>query len=157
MHFFTTIAAVALALKCSAAPSPGKHLVHEKRDGEPHQWERRHRAIANQVLPIRIGLRQRNLENAERYIHDVADPSSPNFGKLALDFSKGLVCGQFGSLETIKLSCLCGVSAIVEKLLVFKTVANMQRRHRPALDRRAGREYFRSNRRDEERGDRLAD
>ncbi|KAI9689385.1 MAG: hypothetical protein M1822_010036 [Bathelium mastoideum] len=64
-----------------AAPSNTKHVLHEKRDGNPHHWGKRSRALSDDVLPIRIGLRQRNLENAEEYIKEVADPKSPNFGK----------------------------------------------------------------------------
>lgn len=81
MRFFTAAATAAFILTCSAVPTTSsKHVLHEKRDGHPHAWHKRHRAIADQVMPIRIALRERNLENAERYIHDVADPRSPNFG-----------------------------------------------------------------------------
>ncbi|KAI0145619.1 peptidase S8/S53 domain-containing protein [Xylariaceae sp. FL1272] len=66
---------------CLAAPSPSKHVLHEKRDGSPHMWERRHRVKRDQSLPIRIGLRHRNLENIDKYLEDVSDPTSPNFGK----------------------------------------------------------------------------
>ncbi|KAI0858825.1 peptidase S8/S53 domain-containing protein [Xylaria cubensis] len=69
------------AIPALAAPSSSGHVLHEKRDGEPHLWQKRDRATPSQVLPIRIGLRQRNLENAESYIYEVADPNSPNFGK----------------------------------------------------------------------------
>lgn len=82
MRFSTAAATAALVLACSAAPTSGsKYNLHEKRDSHPHAWQKRHRAVADQVLPIRIALKQRNLENAADYIYDVADPSSPNFGK----------------------------------------------------------------------------
>lgn len=82
MRFSTAAAMAALVLACSAAPTSGsRYNLHEKRDGQPHAWQKRHRAVADQVLPIRIALKQRNLENAADYIYDVADPSSPNFGK----------------------------------------------------------------------------
>ncbi|KAI1111587.1 peptidase S8/S53 domain-containing protein [Nemania sp. NC0429] len=81
MRFTTLVVALASATTCLAAPSPSRHVVHEKRDSKPHLWEKRDRASPSQVLPIRIGLRQRNLEHAERYIYEVADPTSPNFGK----------------------------------------------------------------------------
>ncbi|KAI1295167.1 peptidase S8/S53 domain-containing protein [Xylaria venustula] len=82
MRFSTLVVALASSAATTlAAPSPNKHVLHEKRDGEPHAWEKRDRAARSQVLPIRIGLRQRNIENAERYIHEVSDPNSPNFGK----------------------------------------------------------------------------
>ncbi|KAH8646085.1 Pro-kumamolisin, activation domain-containing protein [Xylariales sp. PMI_506] len=64
----------------SSQPS-SKHVLHEKRDIKTHQWEKRDRAAHEHVMPIRLGLRQRNLEHAERFMYDVADPRSPNFGK----------------------------------------------------------------------------
>lgn len=68
---------------CIAVPAArsNTHSLHEKRDGVPIEWSKRSRAHAANVLPVRIGLRQRNLEHAERYIEDVSNPSSPNFGK----------------------------------------------------------------------------
>jgi len=93
MRFSTLVGALASsAALCSAAPpsSGRRHMLHEKRDGEPHIWTKRERANPDHVLPIRIGLRQRNLENAESYIYEVSDPTSPNFGKIpiaTLDFA----------------------------------------------------------------------
>lgn len=82
MHLLTAATTAALVLTCLAVPTTSsKHVLHEKRDGHPHSWHKRHRAVADHVMPIRIALRERNLENAEQYIHDVADPRSPNFGK----------------------------------------------------------------------------
>ena len=67
---------------CSAAPASGttNHVLHEKRDGLPHQWAKRDRAAGHHMMPIRIALRQRNLEHTDNYIYDVSDPGSPNFG-----------------------------------------------------------------------------
>lgn len=86
--FFTAAAAAAFALACSAVnPTPSsKHTVHEKRDGQPHAWQKRHRALADHVMPIRIALRERNIEKADSYILDVADPKSPNFGEATVPF-----------------------------------------------------------------------
>lgn len=85
MRFLTAAATAALLLTCSAVPttpSSSKHVLHEKREGQPHAWHKRQRALSDHVMPIRLALRERNLENAERYINDVADPRSPNFGKM---------------------------------------------------------------------------
>ncbi|KAF3764746.1 subtilisin-like protein [Cryphonectria parasitica EP155] len=83
MRFLIAAASAAILLTCSAAPatSSSKHVLHEKREGRPHSWQKRSRADAEHVMPIRIALRERNIENAEKYIYDVADPRSPNFGK----------------------------------------------------------------------------
>ena len=79
------VAAATLVSLCSAAPKPSyaNHILHEKRDSKPYQSVKRDRAIGHEAIPIRIGLRQRNLEHAARYIHDVSDPESPNFGTIA--------------------------------------------------------------------------
>lgn len=80
---FVAVAACFVA-PCFAAPSSraenARFVLHEKRDGAPHQWTKRSRANADEILPVRIGLVQSNLHNAEEYILDVSDPSSPNFG-----------------------------------------------------------------------------
>lgn len=84
MRFLTATAAAVFMLTCSAAPTASsKHALHEKREGKPHAWEKRDRALADHVMPIRLALRERNIENADSYILDVADPRSPNFGMAA--------------------------------------------------------------------------
>lgn len=72
----------ALAGLSSAAPSShaDPHVIHEKRDGLPIAWKHHSRAERSTVLPVRIGLKQRNLEYGSSYLDDVADPDSPNFG-----------------------------------------------------------------------------
>ncbi|KAK1094542.1 hypothetical protein LTR48_000091 [Friedmanniomyces endolithicus] len=79
MHLLTLVAA--FAGFASALPSAEPHVLHEKRDGLPVAWRHHSRAERSTVLPVRIGLKQRNLEHGSRYIADVADPKSPNFGK----------------------------------------------------------------------------
>ncbi|KAE8446870.1 hypothetical protein EG329_011501 [Mollisiaceae sp. DMI_Dod_QoI] len=77
------LAAAACFAAGFAAPAADNHKfeLHEKRDGDPHQWTKRNRAHPDEVLPVRIGLVQSNLHKAEEYILDVSDPRSPNFGK----------------------------------------------------------------------------
>lgn len=77
---FLTSLVASLAVSVLAAPS-ANHVLHEKRDGEPAQWQKRDRAHPKQSLPVRIGLKQANLDRAHEYIMDVSDPESPNFGK----------------------------------------------------------------------------
>ena len=82
MHSTILLAAVTCFTSCLAAPSAnkGNFVLHEKRGGTPHQWTKRTRAHPNEILPVKIGLIQSNLHNAEQYILDVSDPGSPNFG-----------------------------------------------------------------------------
>ena len=83
MHFLSLLTAGLVGL-AAAVPSE-THAVHEKRDAAPFAWKRHSRAVKEQVLPIRIGLKQRNLEHADRFIQDVADPDSPNYGIIRND------------------------------------------------------------------------
>jgi hypothetical protein len=58
------------------------HAVHEKRHALPLAWTKHSRAPRSAVLPVRIGLNQRNLEYADRFLEDVSNPDSLNFGKI---------------------------------------------------------------------------
>lgn len=75
------LALITAALACltAAAPSPS-HVVHEKRSGLPVAWKHLSRADRSTVLPVRIGLKQSNLEHGNKFLEDVSDPESPNFG-----------------------------------------------------------------------------
>ncbi|KAH7092125.1 peptidase S8/S53 domain-containing protein [Paraphoma chrysanthemicola] len=71
-----------LSLGGLAIGSPlGSHIVHEKRYASPVTWTRTSRAPKDAILPVRIGLHQRNLEHSDRFLADISDPDSPNFGK----------------------------------------------------------------------------
>jgi tripeptidyl-peptidase-1 len=85
------LAAAACFAASLAAPTADNHhfVLHEKRDGAPHQWTKRTRAHPEEILPIRIGLTQSNLHLAEEYMMDVSDPESPNFG---MDLQMGIPC-----------------------------------------------------------------
>lgn len=81
MHYFaaiTTLAGLAAALPHVS------HVVHEKRDGLPVAWDKHSRADADLTIPVRIGLKQRNLEEGARLLHDISDPDSANFGNESL-------------------------------------------------------------------------
>lgn len=57
------------------------HVVHEKRDALPVAWTKHSRAPRDEILPVRIGLNQRNLEHSDKFLEDISDPASPNFGE----------------------------------------------------------------------------
>lgn len=70
-----------LSLSGLVVSSPlGSHVLHEKRDAAPVAWTKHSRAPKDTVLPVRIGLKQRNLEHSDRFLDDISDPDSPNFG-----------------------------------------------------------------------------
>ncbi|KAF7888155.1 uncharacterized protein EAF02_002696 [Botrytis sinoallii] len=80
MHF-SLIVAYGLLTGVIAAPAPQKrHVVHERRDQAPRNWRRENPLHPDSSLPMRFAITQNNLHNAEAYLMDVSDPSSPNFG-----------------------------------------------------------------------------
>ena len=79
MHFWLpTFAAFIVAT--SAFPTYN-HVVHEKRDRLPAKWAKRAKMDARTVLPVRVGLKQRNLERAHEYLDEVSNPASSKYGK----------------------------------------------------------------------------
>lgn len=81
MHF-SFLVACGLLTGAMAAPAPQKrHVVHERRAESPRNWRRENPLPPDSSLPMRFALTQNNLHNAEAYLMDVSNPSSPNFGK----------------------------------------------------------------------------
>ncbi len=76
----TLLALGALIATVVAAPS-STHVLHEKRDALPFGWERHDRLPGHNVLPMRIALKQSNLDKAEEYLMEVSHPKSPNYGQ----------------------------------------------------------------------------
>lgn len=72
-----------LAACVIAAPAPVSHVVHEKRETQMNQWTRRNELKLNRdaIIPLSIGLSQRNLENGYEHLMDVSHPESSNYGK----------------------------------------------------------------------------
>jgi len=60
-----------LAASSHAAPYLASHVVHEKRDSSPSQWMRRDRIPSNAILPMRVGLKQNNLDKGYELLMDV--------------------------------------------------------------------------------------
>lgn len=71
-----------LVAQTIAAPAPVSHIIHEKRDIDSSTWivsDIKLRRDA--IIPVSIGLTQRNLEYGYEFLMDVSDPESPNYGK----------------------------------------------------------------------------
>ncbi|KAI1266121.1 peptidase S8/S53 domain-containing protein [Xylariaceae sp. FL1019] len=61
---------------------PHTHVSHEKRDVvQSRAWSKVERAKSDALLPMRIGLKQPNLESGHDLLMDISDPSSINYGK----------------------------------------------------------------------------
>lgn len=61
---------LALASLVAAAPTASKHVRHEKR-AESYNWMKLEKIHGDEVLPMRIGLVQSNLDNIDDLLHDV--------------------------------------------------------------------------------------
>lgn len=57
------------------------HEIHEKRNIVPPGWSKGSRLDKRTILPIRIALKQRNLDNLHDYLMQVSDPDSPKYGQ----------------------------------------------------------------------------
>lgn len=74
------LALAALFASAFAAPSPTRHVVHEKRDRVPHGWEQVSRLESTSVLPMRIALTESNKDKLHDYLMEVSHPDSKSFG-----------------------------------------------------------------------------
>ncbi|KAI0854023.1 protease S8 tripeptidyl peptidase I [Daldinia vernicosa] len=94
---FITLAALA-ALEVFAAPPfrqplsaessklrrriPDTHIQHEKRAAvQERSWTKIQRAVPDAILPMRIGLKQQNLQSGHDLLMDISNPESKNYGK----------------------------------------------------------------------------
>ena len=81
MHLFTLLG-IALAIGSAAGiPTPGPHVLHERRETPLQYWEKRSRACPDAKLSVRIGLTQRNLHLGPQHLKEISDPTSPSYGK----------------------------------------------------------------------------
>ncbi|KAK4502733.1 hypothetical protein PRZ48_006159 [Zasmidium cellare] len=76
MLWFHTLTAVAFAATASAAP----RVVHERRH-VPLKSYASERVAPEAIIPIRIGLKQSNLESGYDRLMEVSHPTSSNYGK----------------------------------------------------------------------------
>lgn len=64
-----------------ASPLTQHHVVHEKRSSYPAGWTRRGELDKKAILPMRIALTQRNLDQAHQWLMDVSHPESEKYGQ----------------------------------------------------------------------------
>ncbi|KAG4026987.1 hypothetical protein MFRU_034g00470 [Monilinia fructicola] len=89
MHFshFASVALIVPAIIAAALPgadslsSRSALVLHEKRHAPRTRWVKRDRITGETLLPVRIGLAQRNLEKGHDLLMDVSHPKSSNYGK----------------------------------------------------------------------------
>jgi tripeptidyl-peptidase-1 len=71
MLFKSLFQVLALAASVEALTIPNSHVVHEKRDSAPRAWVKRGVISSRTTLPMRIGLKQRDLHLGEEFLLDV--------------------------------------------------------------------------------------
>ncbi|KDR74659.1 hypothetical protein GALMADRAFT_123401 [Galerina marginata CBS 339.88] len=57
------------------------YVLHERRSHVPSGWSLVRRFDPSEVLPLRFGLKQSNMDKLEDFLHDVSHPDSPNYGQ----------------------------------------------------------------------------
>ncbi|KAF3163032.1 hypothetical protein TWF751_010474 [Orbilia oligospora] len=63
-----------------ANPIGSTYVVHEKRAVKNQAWFKRSPASRSSVLPMRIGLKQRNLDKGHDLLMEISTPGSPKYG-----------------------------------------------------------------------------
>ncbi|KAK7965840.1 uncharacterized protein PG986_000117 [Apiospora aurea] len=84
MRFLRIESLLALAALTSASPASRRathHVTHEKRHQLPEGWTKREKVDGRAVLPLRIGLKQRNLDRADELLDMVSHPRSGNYAQ----------------------------------------------------------------------------
>ncbi|KAI1389168.1 putative alkaline serine protease AorO [Hypoxylon trugodes] len=61
---------------------PDTHIQHEKRtEIQARSWTKMARAVPDAKIPVRIGLKQRNLQSGHDLLMEISNPDSKNYGK----------------------------------------------------------------------------
>ncbi|KAI1214352.1 subtilisin-like protein [Annulohypoxylon truncatum] len=61
---------------------PDTHIQHEKRTAvQARSWTKVQRAVPEAILPMRVGLKQQNLQSGHDLLMDISNPMSKNYGK----------------------------------------------------------------------------
>lgn len=83
MRLLPFLILVVLFSAADASPKPrSRHVysVHESRHLVPARWSKRPGLDKQTVLPVRINLKQSNLDQAEELLMAVSHPASPKYG-----------------------------------------------------------------------------
>jgi tripeptidyl-peptidase-1 len=64
------VGSLLLSVQAAAVPNHGL-AVHERRNAPHREWIKRDRISARTILPVRIGLKQQNLEKGHEFLMDV--------------------------------------------------------------------------------------
>lgn len=59
------------ALAATAVAVPNTRMPHEKRDALSASWKLARRAPVEQIVPVRVGMKQRNLDEGARILQEL--------------------------------------------------------------------------------------
>jgi tripeptidyl-peptidase-1 len=79
MHPFASVL-VFFSVVLAGPSKRADHVLHERRVAEPVAWATR-RLEADKVIPLRIGLKQQNMDRLEDLLLSVSHPDSPMYGQ----------------------------------------------------------------------------
>lgn len=77
--YFTYALLSGLAFTATAAPSV-RHALHEKRSHLPSGWAKTQPVDKQLQLPMRIGLKQSNIDSASDLLNSISDPNHEKYG-----------------------------------------------------------------------------
>ena len=82
MQFWFLSILVVFAANVVARPDFLNHVVHEKRN-RPSSWTSKGNAKPDGRvrLPVRIGLKERNIDSGDQILMNIADPASNDYAK----------------------------------------------------------------------------
>lgn len=81
MLYYKLMLASYAASAAAYALNSASHILHEKRSDIPDGWTRRGALDRRAVLPMRIGLKQRNLDMLSEWLSEVSHPQSTKYGQ----------------------------------------------------------------------------
>lgn len=64
-----------------ARPSEWRHVVHERRQIMPEGWNWHSRMSPDRILPMRVALKQSQIENLDEHLMKISSPGSEDYGK----------------------------------------------------------------------------
>ena len=79
MRFTPTFANLLALLSLSMAVQAA-YILHEKRSRTPPGWSLVRKYGDSEILPLRFGLKQSNMDRLDEMLFDISHPESPNFG-----------------------------------------------------------------------------
>lgn len=79
MHF--TLLTLGALVSYGLASPTSSYALHEKRNALPSGWSKRDQLDRRAVMPMKIALKQRNIERGWEFLEEVSHPESAKYGQ----------------------------------------------------------------------------